>query len=243
MNSYIRTLASLLVAGTLLSLSACDTTSTDTTTTLTDNTEPTTTETVTISEETTSETSVPAQSSYTTEYLAPYRGETGLANYSRTIYGGNIGPLLGYENVHFIGEIYNSTGAIIYFYTEDNIEIACQFGPGLYDPWVYSVDLDEDGVDEMICPCVYTGDGNPCVLIYRNNNGVIEVGYPDRDRCEELAGAELYALNSCTRYDFETDRIVLIYMREEVAELTIDDYSFQEYVPAYYFRDNDIWPD
>lgn len=243
MRLDLKTLAPFLVAGLLLSLSACDTAPSDTTTTLSDITEPTTTETAAISEETTSETSEPTQSSSETYYLAPYRGETGLANYSRTIYGGNIGPLLGYENVHFIGEVYNSTGAIIYFYTEDNVEIACQFGPDLYDPWFYNVDLDGDGVDEMICPCVYTGDGVPCVLIYRNNNGVIEVGYPDRDRCEELAGAELYALNSCTRYDFETDRIVLIYMHEEVAELTIDDYSFQEYVPAYYFRDNDIWPD
>lgn len=42
-------------------------------------------------------------------------------------------------------------------------------------PEGYSVDLDEDGVPELICNCVY-GDGAERVLVYRNNNGVIEVG-------------------------------------------------------------------
>ena len=138
---------------------------------------------------------------------------------------------------------FSCTGnAVIYFYTEDNKEIAQQFGPDLDDPWFYNVDLDGDGVDEMICPCVYTADNCPCVLIYRKNNGVIEVGYPDYSRFEKLAGAELYTLNSYSKYDFETDRIVLYYKKEELAELTIDDYVFSEYEPEYYFRDNDIWP-
>ncbi|MBO4635562.1 MAG: hypothetical protein J5685_00275 [Clostridiales bacterium] len=179
----------------------------------------------------------------TTDYMDPDRGETGTVCYRRDIFGGNLESLLGYDNVRFIGERYSYGGAVIYFYTEDNVEIAKQFGPGLFDPWFYSIDLDGDGVDEMICPCVYLGDNSPCVLIYRNNGGVIEVGYPDRSRFEELAGEELYVLNSCSRYDFDTDRIVLYYRGEELAELTIDDYVFHEYEPEYYFRDNDIWPD
>ena len=224
MRSNIKTVASLLGAALLMSLSSCDKVSENTTTSVFDTIESTTTATT------------------ATAYLNPYRGETGLSSYSRYIYGGKLDSLLGYENVRFIGERYSTGNAVIYFYTEDNKEIAQQFGPNLYDPWFYNVDLDGDGVDEMICPCVYTADGCPCVLIYRNNNGVIEVGYPDESRFEKLAGAKLYPANSCSKYDFETDRIVLYYKNEELAELTIDDYAFMEYEPEYYFRDNDIWP-
>jgi hypothetical protein len=256
MRSNIKTIASLLGAALLLSLSSCDKVSENTTTSVFDTIESTTTETIQPSEDIetmpsentqSSEdigtmSSEPTDATTATSYLNPYRGETGLSSYSRNIYGGKLDSLLGYENVHFIGERYSTGNAVIYFYTEDNIEIASQFGPGLYDPWFYNVDLDGDSVDEMICPCVYTGDGCPCVLIYRNNNGVIEVGYPDYSRFEKLAGAELYTLNSYSKYDFETDRIVLYYKKEELAKLTIDDYVFSEYEPEYYFRDNDIWP-
>lgn len=253
MRSCKKAATTLLCASLFLSLPACDTAPAGTTTVTSDTAEPSTEETYEVSEETTempesSETSAdetePSESSFVTEYMNPYWGETGPdyihGLYSRRIYGGRIDSLLGYDNVYYMGEEIGPDAAQIFFYTEDNIEIAAQFGFNLHDPWIYSRDLDGDDVDELICPCQYTGDGVPCVLIYRNNNGVIEVGYPDPRRFEDLAGEELYALNCCSRYDFDTDRIVLYHRREELAELTIDDYNFYEYEPAYPFRN--IWP-
>lgn len=51
--------------------------------------------------------------------------------------------------------------------------VAEQFG---YDgPEVWSRDLDGDGVPELICNSTY-GDGVQSVIVYRNNNGIIEEG-------------------------------------------------------------------
>lgn len=45
-----------------------------------------------------------------------------------------------------------------------------------WEPEVYSVDLDNDGIPELICNCAY-GDGVERVRVYHNNNGVIEEGF------------------------------------------------------------------
>lgn len=51
--------------------------------------------------------------------------------------------------------------------------VAEQFG---YDgPEAWSRDLDGDGVPELICNYTY-GDGAQHVIVYRNNNGIIENG-------------------------------------------------------------------
>lgn len=51
--------------------------------------------------------------------------------------------------------------------------VAEQFGYD--DPQAWNRDLDGDGVNELICNCTY-GDGVQAVIVYRNNNGVIEEG-------------------------------------------------------------------
>lgn len=65
--------------------------------------------------------------------------------------------------------------------------VAEQFG---YDgPEVWSRDLDGDGVPELICNSTY-GDGVQSVVVYRNNNGVIEEGTVRYSYYEEKFGWE-----------------------------------------------------
>ena len=63
-----------------------------------------------------------------------------------------------------------------HYYVELDGEYVCvaeQFG---YDgPEAWSRELDGDGVPELICNCTY-GDGAQKVIVYRNNNGIIEEG-------------------------------------------------------------------
>lgn len=63
-----------------------------------------------------------------------------------------------------------------HYYVEVDGEDVCvaeQFGYD--DPAAWSRDLDGDGVPELICNCTY-GDGVQNIIVYRNNNGVIEEG-------------------------------------------------------------------
>ena len=63
-----------------------------------------------------------------------------------------------------------------HYYVEvdgENVCVAEQFGYD--DPDAWSRDLDGDGVPELICNCTY-GDGVQEIIVYRNNNGVIEEG-------------------------------------------------------------------
>ena len=54
--------------------------------------------------------------------------------------------------------------------------IAQSFGFAIDD---YIVDLDGDGVTELVCNCQYGGDGHESVSVYRRNGTVIERGYLD----------------------------------------------------------------
>ena len=63
-----------------------------------------------------------------------------------------------------------------HFYVEVDGEKVCvaeQFGYDGLEAW--SRDLDGDGVPELICNSTY-GDGVQKIIVYRNNNGIIEVG-------------------------------------------------------------------
>lgn len=63
--------------------------------------------------------------------------------------------------------------------------VAEQFGYNGPEAW--SRDLDGDGVPELICNNTY-GDGAESVIVYRNNNGVIEEGYVRQSYYEEKFG-------------------------------------------------------
>lgn len=77
-----------------------------------------------------------------------------------------------------------------YFVEIDGVEtcIAEVFGDMVIKPEIYQKDLDGDGVKELICNSMY-GTGAGRVYIYRNHNGVIEVGY----FCYDLSDERLFS--------------------------------------------------
>lgn len=62
-----------------------------------------------------------------------------------------------------------------YYVEVDGEDVCVAEHFGFDDPGSWSRDLDGDGVPELICNCTY-GDGVQNVIVYRNNNGVIEEG-------------------------------------------------------------------
>lgn len=73
-----------------------------------------------------------------------------------------------------------------YFVEINGVEtcIAEVFGDTVTKPEIYQKDLDEDGIAELICNSMY-GTGARRVYIYRNHDGVIEVGYFCYDLTDE----------------------------------------------------------
>lgn len=90
--------------------------------------------------------------------------------------GAVLTSVLGFDVCRIEMEEVSSYQYMWHYYVEVDGEDVCvaeQFG---YDgPEAWSRDLDGDGVPELICNCTY-GDGAQHVIVYRNNNGVIENG-------------------------------------------------------------------
>ena len=62
-----------------------------------------------------------------------------------------------------------------------DVPAAESFGFGIDD---HSIDLDGDGVDELVCSCIFGGDGARRVYIYRLNGDTVERGMLDEDSME-----------------------------------------------------------
>lgn len=94
-------------------------------------------------------------------------------------YYGALGNILGFENWYVKIEEITPYFFTWYYYTDIDGEAQCiaeSFGYREQGVQAYSVDLDDDGVPELICNCVY-GDGVERVVTYRNHNGAIETGF------------------------------------------------------------------
>lgn len=150
-----------------------------------------------------------------------------------------IGTLLGYEDCYCVREYYflNHYGWL--FYNGNDVEIARQFDFNLVDsPVYYLKDLDGDGIDELICNCTYSADLCRRVYIYRNNNGIIEIGSFDEERMASSLGYN-YGLGGeryhNEYYDAASDTLIFYYRPEDTEyEITIDDFNFQEYSENYF---------
>lgn len=125
--------------------------------------------------------------------------------------------ILGFDNCEVIR--IEETGYRFYtwhFHAETDGEIRCVAEMfGRFDsnmPEAYSVDLDGDGVDELICNNT-SGDGWRTVTVFRNNNGVIETGYISSDYYDEL-GMLNFGLSSFVEYYDPDQGFVIRYVTE-----------------------------
>lgn len=134
-----------------------------------------------------------------------------------------------------------------YFYTEIDGETRCiaeMFGH--FDsnmPEAYSVDLDGNGIDELICNCVSGGDGWQTVIVYRNNNGVIEKGYIRQAFYDGLGAVNFGPGSSAEQYDPDLGFVITYYtetpQENDIQERKtatfkdgLENFDFYPYIPS-----------
>lgn len=105
--------------------------------------------------------------------------------------------------------------------------------PGLE---VYSRDLAEDGVCELICNCIY-GTGAERVYIFRNNDGIIEKGRISYDLWHDTGITNIGSSYIQENYIAETNTFEIVYQTKEGPEtIVIEDMSvfeFEEFVEEF----------
>ena len=110
-----------------------------------------------------------------------------------------------------------------------DLPIAQSFGYAIDD---YIVDLDGDGVPELVCNCQYGGDGHESVYVYRRNGAVIERGWLNWD-ASELDDFNDWGVATREYYDPETGFFMLDYdtNRGSFASRAYHylDFKFEEY--------------
>lgn len=150
--------------------------------------------------------------------------------------------ILGFDGYYVRVEESTPNFYIWYYYTEIDGKTQCiaeTFGPlGTdYDPEAYSVDLDNDGIMELVCNCMYN-DGVERVIIYRSNNGVIENGFiKERDlEADFNIDVSVAALAIIVKYDpVENIFNVINYAQDgsvRTAVVNMDYFEFLPYVPT-----------
>lgn len=134
-----------------------------------------------------------------------------------------FGNALGYEKCYCELVSRGINGFKWNLYNEDREMMAMQFGFNDYEPYLYSVDMDGDGIDELISLCTYSGDGAVRIFVYRNNNGTIELGV-----FEPNLSVPSYSME----YDSAEKKIIMQNWTEETETvLGIDDFSFSRFDP------------
>ena len=136
----------------------------------------------------------------------------------------SFGNALGYKRCYCELISMGGNGFIWNLYNEDKEMIAMQFGYNDYEPQLYSADMDGDGTDELISYCIYGGDGAARIFVYRNNNGIIELGVFETD---------LNVYEYAMEYDDNEKKIILQNWRDEKETvLGIDDFTFSRFDPG-----------
>jgi len=154
----------------------------------------------------------------------------------------NFTEVLGYSDYYVTVE-QTMPGFIIqkYYIKEDGVEtcIAQVFGYAVPEPEVYSKDLDGDGVNELICNCMY-GTGAERVYIFRNNNGTIEKGYLSYDLWDSTMFEGITNMGSSyiqENYIVETNTFEIEYPTETGSKkLVIEDlnmFVFEKFVEEF----------
>jgi len=144
--------------------------------------------------------------------------------------------ILGHENWH-MNCVANQGSASSWtdwvFVDDDTNEVLGEwFGFDEVTENIHIADIDGDGTNELICNCQYGGDCARRVMVYRNNNGTIEVG----TATEESLAYNLDLDIECTldyqlEYDERTGQLELEYNRDgSVHTLNFDCFSYEPYV-------------
>lgn len=151
----------------------------------------------------------------------------------------NFTEVLGYSD-YYVTVDQNVPGFIIqkYYAEVDGAEkcIAQVFGYAVPGPEVYSRDLDEDGMSELICNCIY-GTGVRRVYIYHNNDGVIEIGRLSYDLLDSTMFPGITNMGASyieENYIAETNSFEIVYPTETGFETIViedmDMFEFEEFV-------------
>ena len=145
----------------------------------------------------------------------------------------DIGAALGFENCYCERDDEGAPFYIWNFYNTEGRCLGVQFGYGYEtSPKYFIKDLDGDGTSELICDCEFGGDGAQRTYIYRNNNGTIEQGMINEDIMIEKTGdTGLSAMYYAMHYDEAKGAVIFRHNDETDYELTLDDFSFAEYLP------------
>ena len=98
-----------------------------------------------------------------------------------------------------------------------SIEIGKSFGFGIDD---HAVDLDGDGAAELVCNCVYGGDGAARVYVYRRSGDTIERGSIDYGKLN-LTAWDNWGVNSTTEcYDSVSGTFLVEYSSQASSNMT-----------------------
>ncbi len=95
---------------------------------------------------------------------------------------GQYTNIMGYDGYIVAVEETAPDFMTLYYCTEENGKEKCiaeLFGFFGGEERAFIVDFDGDGITELVCNCMYGGDGAERVFVYRNNEGIIEQGYLD----------------------------------------------------------------
>lgn len=95
----------------------------------------------------------------------------------------------------------------------------------------YTYDLDGDRIEELICNCVFGGDGAFRVMIYRLRDGIIEIGKIPENNFD-LPGFQNWGANAIKEYfDVNVGCVVLEYSSENGTRSVTCNYTDFDFVP------------
>lgn len=154
----------------------------------------------------------------------------------------NFTEILGYSDYHVTAD-QTMPGFIVqkYYAEVDGAEkcIAQVYGYAVPGPEVYSRDLDEDGINELICNCM-AGTGARRVYPYRNKDGVIEIGRLSYDLWDSTMFPGITNTGSSyieESYIAETNTFEIVYPTETGSETIViegmDLFEFEEFAEEF----------
>lgn len=122
-------------------------------------------------------------------------------------------------------DTYHSYG----FYAADGTQLG--YYGGTVDNDYFIKDYDGDGITELVCNMEYAADGAKRFIVFRNNNGKIEMAEDDWDYVGELFGREIQMVGEIeTSVDLKTGKL-MVYDKQNDYKPYEYDYSRLKFEP------------